>query len=516
MAVEFGASIKLDSKSALEQLRQFTNASNEGSRALKRLQAQTKETAQGLSNNLFRKYINDSRKANRQTERAIALIHDQTKTYKQLTAEQKQLISTVDRLNQKYDDSARAEAQLTQVRKELRLVTAAGLKTQKEAELIYEREAIAVEKSTVAYKKRQAEVKKEASIVSAQKKRLHDLNAKYNEEYNVKLKLRQATKELNRLRRSGIITEEAYTRLLAEQKVKIKQVVHETNRLFTAQSNLAKAARFVSIYSRVFLGLYAGARLATFWKDLEQIAQNVELLDQKLQFLTGDQGAYKKFFDMTQEVGINMEDASKIMTRFAVVTNRAFSVETMSDWSATLIKSARATGTSTQEMSGALIQITQAMSAGRLMGDEYRSVTENLPLLTVALRDMFGKSTMSLKELSSQGLLTNDVMIEAFGRLKVLLEGFPDSTQTIEAAFGRLQSAWENFVALVLDTNFAKKTFDFFTYRLNVLSQLLERFDDERASKEHETARAKLNAAEKNIQIETERLNNLIINILKE
>jgi lambda family phage tail tape measure protein len=469
--VEFGATIKLDSASALEQMRKFAEQTTAASKTLRQFQNETKATAQGVGANVFRAYINSSQRANQQILKSITLLHDQKKAFSKLSDEEKQHVMLADKLNQKYDESARVERKLVNIRKELRIVTAAGLKTQKEADAIFNREAESLKKSTRAYKEKTNATKRAFDAGRRNLNAIREARIAHDKEFAISRKVAVVKKQLILLLKNEIITRRQYNNLLTESRAKITAVVNENHKLISAQQRMIIMARLVSVYSRLLLGAYAAVRAVRMWVDFEKTAEAVSLLDQKLAFLTGDSGAYSKLFDMTQEVGIKMESANKIITRFAVVTNRAFSIETMSEWSGTLVKSARATGTSTQEMTGALIQITQAMSAGRLMGDEYRSVTENLPLLTVALRDIFGRSTASLKELSSQGLITNEVMIEAFGRTKELLQGFPDSTDTIEAALGRMSSAWDNFVNQVSDTSWAKNAANEIAESLNFFAE---------------------------------------------
>ena len=84
MAVEFGASIKLDSTSATEQMRKFAAQTTEASKSLRKFQNDTKATAQGGGQNVFRAHINSSQKANQQILKSIALIHDQGKAYSKL------------------------------------------------------------------------------------------------------------------------------------------------------------------------------------------------------------------------------------------------------------------------------------------------------------------------------------------------------------------------------------------------------------------------------------------------
>ncbi len=70
-------------------------------------------------------------------------------------------------------------------------------------------------------------------------------------------------------------------------------------------------------------------------------------------------------------------------------------------------------GTSSQEASAAMYQLNQAMASGRLQGDEFRSIIENAPMLANAIAKSMGKSRAELKELSSEGAITADVIKKA-------------------------------------------------------------------------------------------------------
>lgn len=73
-------------------------------------------------------------------------------------------------------------------------------------------------------------------------------------------------------------------------------------------------------------------------------------------------------------------------------------------------------GASIQEQTAAMYQLTQAMAAGRLQGDEFRSIMENASILAQAIEDymhnvMGVKGT--LKDMSAEGLITADVIKNA-------------------------------------------------------------------------------------------------------
>lgn len=88
-----------------------------------------------------------------------------------------------------------------------------------------------------------------------------------------------------------------------------------------------------------------------------------------------------------------------------------------------LTKSLKVSGAGTAEQNSAFLQLTQAMAAGRLQGDEFRSVMENAPMVADAIAQYMGKSKGELKELSSQGLITADIVKNAMFQAAGDIEG---------------------------------------------------------------------------------------------
>lgn len=76
-------------------------------------------------------------------------------------------------------------------------------------------------------------------------------------------------------------------------------------------------------------------------------------------------------------------------------------------------KSFKVGGASSSEQSSALLQLTQAMSAGKLQGDEFRSIMENAPMIADAIAKFTGKSKGELKEMSADGTITSEIIIGA-------------------------------------------------------------------------------------------------------
>lgn len=75
-----------------------------------------------------------------------------------------------------------------------------------------------------------------------------------------------------------------------------------------------------------------------------------------------------------------------------------------------LMKSLKVSGAGTAEQNSAFLQLTQAMTSGRLQGDEFVAVMENAPMVADAIARYMGKSKAELKELSSDGAITADII----------------------------------------------------------------------------------------------------------
>lgn len=70
-------------------------------------------------------------------------------------------------------------------------------------------------------------------------------------------------------------------------------------------------------------------------------------------------------------------------------------------------------GASSTEASAAIYQLTQALSAGALRGEELNSVMEQTPMIAKTIANYLGVSTGEMRELASEGKITADVVKNA-------------------------------------------------------------------------------------------------------
>lgn len=76
-------------------------------------------------------------------------------------------------------------------------------------------------------------------------------------------------------------------------------------------------------------------------------------------------------------------------------------------------KAFKVSGADAMEATSAMYQLTQAMAAGKLQGDEFRSVMENAPMVAQAIAKYMNVSVGELKELGAKGKITADIIKNA-------------------------------------------------------------------------------------------------------
>lgn len=107
-----------------------------------------------------------------------------------------------------------------------------------------------------------------------------------------------------------------------------------------------------------------------------------------------------------------------------------------------LTKSLKVSGASTAEQNSAFLQLTQAMTSGKLQGDEFRSVMENAPMVADAIAQYMGKSKAELKDLSSDGVITADIIKGAMFQAADEINGkFSQMPPTFADTWTRIKNA---------------------------------------------------------------------------
>lgn len=112
-----------------------------------------------------------------------------------------------------------------------------------------------------------------------------------------------------------------------------------------------------------------------------------------------------------------------------------------------LLAAMRINGSSVAESSSAILQFSQALSAGALRGEEFNSIAEAAPPLLDALARGLGKPRSELKSLAEQGRLTTSVVVQALQReLPQLVQQAASIPSTIGGSVQRLRDQFAQLV----------------------------------------------------------------------
>ena len=122
----------------------------------------------------------------------------------------------------------------------------------------------------------------------------------------------------------------------------------------------------------------------------------------------------EKVFDASQRSRGSYVDMADSVAKLNMLAKDAFSSNDEAImFVEQLNKQFKISGASIEESSAAMYQLTQAMAAGKLQGDEFHSIMENAPMLARSIAQEMGLTVGQLKDMSSQGLITADIIKEA-------------------------------------------------------------------------------------------------------
>jgi len=181
------------------------------------------------------------------------------------------------------------------------------------------------------------------------------------------------------------------------------------------QSALGAADTFVSARARLDLIVDEGQSVDDLQDQIHAAAQRAR-------------GDFIAMTDNVARLGILASDAfssSGEIVAFVETLQKAFTIG----------------GAGTQEQAAAMYQLSQAMAAGRLQGDEFRSIMENAPMLADAIARYLGVTKGELRDLSSEGALTADIIKSAlFSAADDINAKFAEMPMTFGAMFQKVKN----------------------------------------------------------------------------
>lgn len=211
-----------------------------------------------------------------------------------------------------------------------------------------------------------------------------------------------------------------------------KKVIENTKQVETSTNKTTGALETLVTGAKAFVGLQIAGSLYDWGKAFVDTATKVELLQSRINLYTStsveSQQIFAQLVQQANRAGTDIDAVANSFQRFAAAGKDAgISNQVILQFTDNLQKMARVSGASSAEASAAIYQLSQAFASGRLQGDEFRSVSEQLPTVLQVLAKQMGVTTGELKQLGSDGEITRD---------KLLL--LNNATDEISAQFDKL------------------------------------------------------------------------------
>lgn len=163
--------------------------------------------------------------------------------------------------------------------------------------------------------------------------------------------------------------------------------------------------------------------------------------------LDATQDALDKIYTSSQKVRSSYTDMVSNVSKTMALSGDAFggNIDNAIRFQEIMAEAYTVGGASAQEMESSMYQLTQALGAGILAGDELRSVREGAPLAYQAIekfeQGIYG-TTDSLKDMASQGKITSDIVIAGIMDAGSTLDkAFAQTRQTFGQTFTQIKSA---------------------------------------------------------------------------
>lgn len=182
------------------------------------------------------------------------------------------------------------------------------------------------------------------------------------------------------------------------------------------------------------LGNLAKAAAAAFGG--REIIQNVnayQQLQNRLKLVTNNSkelaAVQERLFKVAQSTRQGFEPTVELYQKLALNARELnLSQDQLTKVTETVNKSIALSGAAGAQAEAGILQLSQAFASGRLSGDEFRSISENIPDILTRIAVATGKPRGELKKLAAEGKLT----------AKVVADSLLATAGTTDAAFGKL------------------------------------------------------------------------------
>lgn len=303
-----------------------------------------------------------------------------------------------------------------------------------------------------AFKRVSNEIRKTSSELTEAKRRIQNLKNTGDENLSrLQVKFNSVNKSISEVREEMIRMWKSQSQIekfdkkvsnLKEKfdswKISVKQYANEVKKLDWNFNTIWKSIKtaLLSNIAKIWVSIWALVSSRQIAKLSESFTWLTNRLKQVSEWEWLDE-LRKKIFRAANESRTSVEAYAQSFVRFDLVNRQLWgSQEETLKILDSLSKWLSATGAEATEVSSVMLQLSQAFGSWRLAGDEFRSVSENMPILLDILSERLWVARWELKNMAADGLITSQVLKWALlDANEQLNESFNKTSITISQAF---------------------------------------------------------------------------------
>lgn len=207
---------------------------------------------------------------------------------------------------------------------------------------------------------------------------------------------------------------------IATLQASIDKLTHATDANTAATANAGGAARTTASSFSALGGIIGALSFGLLAKEAVQLTDAYRGLQARLSVTTSglasSSGAMADVSRIANDTRSSIEAIGSLYSKVSMSGKHFGATQgEVARVTETVAKGLGVMGATAMETESTILQLGQALASGRLQGDEFRSMTENAPALMEILAKATGKPRAELKKLATDGKLTSQIIISAFG-----------------------------------------------------------------------------------------------------
>lgn len=248
---------------------------------------------------------------------------------------------------------------------------------------------------------------------------------------NAQASINNLTNALNKFNEQGNRTSEA-----------LNKIANNTNKFIDKAAHLSQAVA----------GIWGGLGKVKEWSnEFIKTADAINTMNARLKLTTTSMAHFTALRAEIDKIAKSTYSSSDTISNLFINLNQSLNEMGLSqknalEMSETLSKALKAGGASAVDAERAIVQFSQALSTGKLQGQDFKAMIQAAPSLLKNMADGLGVTTGELRAMATEGKLTNEKLVEAFTNMKASVDetfekmplSVADATQLMSNSIGGL------------------------------------------------------------------------------